>query len=98
VPAARLAFDRASRLAPDHPAPAYFLGLAWMQSGEAERALKVWRELKARSTPDAPWVPMLDRQIAIAQMMQKMGSMPAAAPGMMPSGMADAAQQEIEAP
>ncbi|MGL6044293.1 MAG: tetratricopeptide repeat protein [Sandaracinobacteroides sp.] len=99
VPAARLAFDRASRLAPDHPGPPYFLGLAWMQSGETERALKVWGELKARSTADAPWLPMLDRQIAVAVMMQKMGSEPGQTPpGMMPMGMAEAAQGEIEAP
>jgi cytochrome c-type biogenesis protein CcmH/NrfG len=77
VPAARLAFDRASRLAPDHPAPSYFLGLAWMQAGETERALETWRALRARSTADAPWVPMLDRQIAAAQMMQDMGVGPA---------------------
>lgn len=72
VPAARLAFDRAARLAPDHPAPSYFLGLAWLQSGESERALKVWGELKARSQPGAPWIPMLDRQVATARMMQAM--------------------------
>jgi cytochrome c-type biogenesis protein CcmH/NrfG len=77
VPAARLAFDRASRLAPDHPAPSYFLGLAWVQAGETERALETWRALRARSTPDAPWVPMLDQQIAAAQMMQDMGVGPA---------------------
>lgn len=82
VPAARLAFDRASRLAPDHPAPSYFLGLAWMQSGQTERALETWRALRARSTADAPWVPMLDRQIAAAQMMQDMGM----GPGMMQAG------------
>lgn len=82
VPAARLAFDRASRLAPDHPAPSYFLGLAWLQSGETERALETWRALKARSTADAPWLPMLDRQIEAAQMMQDMG----VGPGMMAPG------------
>jgi cytochrome c-type biogenesis protein CcmH len=82
VPAARLAFDRASRLAPDHPAPSYFLGLAWMQSGETEKALETWRGLRARSNADAPWVPMLDQQIAAAVMMEQMGLMP----GMMQPG------------
>jgi cytochrome c-type biogenesis protein CcmH/NrfG len=76
VPAARLAFDRASRLAPDHPAPSYFLGLAWMQAGETEKALETWRALRARSSPDAPWVRMLDQQIAAAIMMEQMGMMP----------------------
>lgn len=72
VPAARLAFDRASRLAPDHPAPGYFLGLAWLQSGDAEQALTTWRALRDRSPADAPWVPMLDSRIAAGEKMQAM--------------------------
>ncbi len=79
VPAARLAFDRASRLAPEHPAPDYFLGLAWMQAGNVEQALKTWEALRARSAADAPWVPMLDQQIAAAKeflRMQAEGGMP----------------------
>jgi cytochrome c-type biogenesis protein CcmH/NrfG len=87
VPAARLAFDRASRLAPDHPAPSYFLGLAWMQAGQTDKALETWNALKARSQPDAPWVPALDRQIAAATMMEQMGM----APGMMQPGAAGGA-------
>ncbi len=86
VPAARLAFDRASRLAPDHPAPAYFLGLAWMQSGEPERALSVWRDLRDRSTEDAPWRPMLVQQIRAAEMMRQMGIGPGMMQGMQPDG------------
>lgn len=70
VPAARLAFDRASRLAPDHPAPGYFLGLAWLQSGDADRALATWRALRAKSADDAPWVPMLDDKIASGERMK----------------------------
>lgn len=84
VPAARLAFDRASRLAPDHPAPAYFLGLAWLQSGEPARAIETWRALIERSRADAPWRSMVERQIAAAEMLQAMGigagRMPAAPP------------------
>jgi cytochrome c-type biogenesis protein CcmH len=83
VPAARLAFDRASRLAPDHPAPGYFLGLSWLQAGEPEKALAVWGDLLARSTPDAPWRPMLERQMKAAQMMQQMGVGNGMMPGMM---------------
>lgn len=73
VPAARLAFDRAGRLAPDHPAPSYFLGLSWLQAGEPDKALGAWKALLGRSTPDAPWRPMLERQVAAATMMQQMG-------------------------
>jgi cytochrome c-type biogenesis protein CcmH len=96
VPAARLAFDRASRLAPDHPAPSYFLGLAWMQSGQTDKALETWRALKARSTPDAPWVRMLDQQIAAAILMDQMGMMPGMMqPGGAPDGQMPAGQQPM---
>lgn len=71
VPAARLAFDRAARLAPDHPAPGYFLGLAWLQSGDVDRALATWEALRARSPADAPWVPMLDERIELAKKIQQ---------------------------
>lgn len=74
VPAARLALDRASRLAPEHPAPAYFLGLAWLQAGEVDRALATWEGLKARSPSDAPWVPMLDSKIAAIGRMKAMAA------------------------
>lgn len=82
VPAARLAFDRASRLAPDHPAPAYFLGLAWLQSGNIDQALATWTALQDRSPPDAEWRPMLERQIAAARKMAQMGVGQGAEPGM----------------
>ncbi|MBS3961429.1 MAG: hypothetical protein KGZ61_06310 [Sandarakinorhabdus sp.] len=85
VPAARLAFDRASRLAPDHPAPAYFLGLAWMQAGEPDRALAVWRGLRDRSTNDAPWRATLEQQIRVAEKMQQLGVGPGMAPPVAPS-------------
>ena len=85
VPAARLAFDRAARLSPEHPAPSYFLGLAWLQSAEVDRALETWRALQARSAPDAPWRPLLDRQIVVAETMKQRG----VGQGMMPQpGMA----------
>lgn len=86
VPAARLAFDRAARLEPDHPAPGYFLGLAWMQSGDVDKALGSWEALKARSAPDAPWVPMLDRAINGARTMQAMGLGEMMAAGGPPAG------------
>ena len=71
VPAARLAFDRAARLAPEHPAPGYFLGLAWLQSGDVDRAFATWEALRARSPADAPWLPMLDERIELAKRIQQ---------------------------
>jgi cytochrome c-type biogenesis protein CcmH len=69
TPAARLAFDRASQIAPDHPAPRYFLGLAWLQAGKPSEALAVWEPLRASSPPGAPWLPDLDRKIEAAKIM-----------------------------
>ena len=37
-PAAELAFDRADRLAPEHPAPRFFYGLALAQGGQFDQA------------------------------------------------------------
>lgn len=72
-PAARLAFARAAQLAPDHPGPAYFLGLAWLQSGQPDEALKTWEALRAKSPPGAPWLPELERKVAAAKIMQGAG-------------------------
>ncbi len=87
VPAARLAFDRASRLAPDHPAPAYFLGLTWLQSGKPELALKEWQALDARTPADAPYKPLLAEQIGAAEMMIAMQA------GMGPEGRGQQGEQ-----
>lgn len=73
VPAARLAFDRAARLDPGHPAPRYFLGLAWLQAGRPKEALEVWRALQAETPPDAPWAGQLKRMLAAAEAMRLMG-------------------------
>lgn len=72
VPAARLAFDRASQRDPEHPAPQFYLGLSWLQAGAATRALEVWQPLAATAPADAPWKATLDRHIEMAQRMQQM--------------------------
>lgn len=73
TPAARLAFGRASAIAPDHPGPPYFLGLAWLQAGEPDEALKVWQDLYARSPKDAPYRPELERLMRGARAMMAAG-------------------------
>jgi cytochrome c-type biogenesis protein CcmH/NrfG len=73
VPAARLAFDRASQLDPTHPAPRYFLGLSWLQAGRPKEALAVWYELRQMTPPDAPWSEELERMIGAAETMQILG-------------------------
>lgn len=55
TPAAELAFERAAKLAPDHPGPPYFTGLAYAQAGQFDRARDIWTRLLARAPANAPW-------------------------------------------
>lgn len=72
-PAARLAFDRASQIAPSHPAPRYYLGMAWLQAGKPDQALEVWQALLASTPADAPWRENVARKIKAAQTMLAAG-------------------------
>lgn len=71
--AARLAFGRASLADPGHPAPRYFLGLAWMQAGKPREARAAWEALRRESPPGAPWIEDLDRKIAATRVMETLG-------------------------
>lgn len=62
-PAARLAFRRASALAPGHPAPAFFLGLAEARSGNPEAARRIWIEILKAAPADASWRPMVEQGV-----------------------------------
>lgn len=77
TPAAIEAYGRARAIDPANPAPDFFLGFAFLQSGEVRRARAVWAELLERSPADAPWradlsarVAQLDAMIANAPMLQ----------------------------
>ena len=50
-PASQLAFQRAQAIAPDHPGPRFFYGLALAQGGNFDGAERVWRELAAGDLP-----------------------------------------------
>jgi cytochrome c-type biogenesis protein CcmH len=63
-PAAAFAYRRAGQLSPDDPAPAFFYGVALAQSGQTQRALRVWQTLLARSPKEAPWRAPLERKMA----------------------------------
>ncbi|MGY2736199.1 tetratricopeptide repeat protein [Sphingomonas sp. UYP23] len=60
-PAARLAFDQATRLAPEHPAPPFFEGLAYAQTGQYRTARLYW----ARALKLAPAAAGYHRDIAL---------------------------------
>jgi len=92
TPAAQFAFQKAANIAPDHPGPPFFMGLALAQTGRLAEARALWAELLARSPADAPYradlqerLSRLDSMIAEQAQMQGgmqggMGGAPAAAP------------------
>jgi cytochrome c-type biogenesis protein CcmH len=58
------ALRRALKARPDDVGTLYYLGLHDAQSGDSRAAIARWRELEARSPPDAPWLGMLRAEIA----------------------------------
>lgn len=94
TPAAQFAFQKAANLAPDHPGPPFFMGLALAQTGRFAEARTLWAELLARSPADAPYRADLQERLARldsiiaeqAQMQGAMGGAPAGpAPGAKPT-------------
>ena len=59
-PAARLAYRNAAALAPDHPAPPFFLGLAEARSGNVDEAVRLWRGILATAPANASWRPLVE--------------------------------------
>jgi len=64
TPAARQAYARALELAPNHPAPHFFFGLALARSGDREGALAQWQPILATAPADASWRPLVESGIA----------------------------------
>jgi cytochrome c-type biogenesis protein CcmH/NrfG len=65
TPAAELAFQRAAKIAPDHPGPKFFYGLALAQGGKFDEAEAIWRDLLANAPADAEWRPMVEERLAM---------------------------------
>ena len=80
TPAAQLAFDRAQAIAPEHPAPRFYYGLALAQGGQFDEAERIWRELLSQAPPEAPYRRILEEQLRGLQQARAMGQLPAAAP------------------
>jgi cytochrome c-type biogenesis protein CcmH len=72
TPAAIFAYEQAGRLAPQHPGPPFFMGLALAQSGRIDEAKTVWTALFARAPKDAPWRPELQSRLATLAAMSAM--------------------------
>ncbi|MCW3835547.1 tetratricopeptide repeat protein [Sphingomonas canadensis] len=63
-PASAYAFRRAMELAPDHPGPPFFMGLAQVKSGQFAAARPLWERAVALSPADASYRSLLEAQLA----------------------------------
>jgi cytochrome c-type biogenesis protein CcmH len=64
-PAPRFAFEKAKALSPDHPGPAFFLGLGLIQEGKTDEAAALWQGLLDRAPKDAPFRDDLQKRVDI---------------------------------
>ena len=55
TPAAQYAYGRAALANPQHPGPAFFMGLALAGSGKLREGRAMWADLLARTPADAPY-------------------------------------------
>ncbi len=68
TPAARLVLARLMSDEPNHPAGQYYMGLAYFQAGDEDKARAVWLALADRSPADAPWMaPLRERLTALGE-------------------------------
>jgi cytochrome c-type biogenesis protein CcmH len=65
TPAAEFAFQRAAAIAPEHPGPKFFYGLALAQGGKLDEAETLWRGLLENAPADAEWRPMVEERLAM---------------------------------
>jgi len=65
TPASEFAYRRAQELAPDHPAPRFFMGLALARSGDRQSAAALWRDVLAGAPADAEWRPLVEESLAV---------------------------------
>jgi cytochrome c-type biogenesis protein CcmH/NrfG len=65
TPAAELAFERARQLAPRHPAPLFFEGLARARSKDLERSLTLFRAALALTPDGTSYRPMIEQGVAM---------------------------------
>ncbi|TFI58166.1 cytochrome C biogenesis protein [Sphingomonas parva] len=74
TPAADLAFRRAIVLAPKHPGPHLFRGIALAQNQRFAEAEQEWRKALALAPPTASWRAELERQLALVDQARKAGA------------------------
>ncbi|SEM42800.1 hypothetical protein SAMN05192583_0167 [Sphingomonas gellani] len=73
-PPALFAFQQAARLGPEHPAPPFFLGLAYVRAGDFAKARPLWARAMTLSPDGASYkrdialrLALLDRYLTMAE-------------------------------
>jgi tetratricopeptide (TPR) repeat protein len=64
-PASLFAFERAIQLAPLHPAPHFFLGLAYVRAGDLQAARAQWQRALTLSPPSAEYRKAIALRLAL---------------------------------
>jgi tetratricopeptide (TPR) repeat protein len=75
-PASDLAFRRAEALAPQHPAPRLFHGMALLTAGRFAEAERVWKEALALAPANARYRAGLEQQISMIEKARVPGQIP----------------------
>jgi cytochrome c-type biogenesis protein CcmH len=85
TPAALYSYSQAEKIAPNNPAPAYFLGVGLLRSGRPAETRQIWADMLARAPEGAEWAePMrlrLERLDALLSQMSGAAPAPDAAQG-----------------
>ena len=84
TPAAQLAFERANRLAPQHPGPRFFYGLALAQGGRFDEAERIWQQLVAEAPPQAQYRAIIVRQLDALRQARAASAPPVPGPALPP--------------
>jgi cytochrome c-type biogenesis protein CcmH/NrfG len=70
TPAAELAFRRGIGLAPNHPGPKFFFGLALAQNGKLDAGERLWTQALAEAPPKVEWRPLVEGQLELLRRAQ----------------------------
>ena len=76
TPAAQLAFQRAEQLAPDHPAPRFFYGLALAQGGSSTRPSGSGASCSPKPRPTPDYRQIIEQQLQAIRQAQGPGQGP----------------------
>ncbi|MBY0519976.1 MAG: hypothetical protein K2P79_06080 [Sphingomonas sp.] len=73
-PPAQFAFDRAIRIAPQHPGPRFFRGLGFIQGGQLAEGRADWVKALALTPPNAPYRGGIAERIAVLDQFMAMAA------------------------